>query len=182
LRNEALIGVWQWVKRGAETGTKGRDVRMGMAVHGGLRTFSATAAQLQVDAGSRHPLFSEITRFSALPQGSFEPFSEFDFLALCARSVKKCRVSENYDAAMQRKERSFMQAAARITCQIHKSRTPCDGKATGQEVGANWIFVHDLGATRRFERHLAPTTYGNFRETRPAAREIGGFYRRSSWK
>jgi hypothetical protein len=49
---------------------------MGMAVHGGLRTFSATAAQLQVDAGSRHPLFSEITRFSALPQGSFEPFAD----------------------------------------------------------------------------------------------------------
>jgi hypothetical protein len=43
LRNEALIGVWQWVKRGAETGTKGRDVRMGMAVQGGKRTFVAAA-------------------------------------------------------------------------------------------------------------------------------------------
>ena len=95
---------------------------------------------------------------------------------------QKCRVNENYDAAVQRKERSFMQAAARIKRQIHKSRTPCDWKATGQEVGANWIFVHDLRATRRFELHLAPTTYGNFRETRPAAREFGGFYRRISRK
>jgi len=75
-----------------------------------------------------------------------------------------------------------MQAAARIKRQIHKSQTPCDGKAKGQEAGANWIFVCDLGTTRSFERHCVSTTCRNFRVIRPAAREFGGFYRRISQK
>jgi hypothetical protein len=42
----------------------------------------------------------------------------------CVRSQRQeCHVSKEFGAAMQRKQRSFIQAAARIKLRIHKSRT-----------------------------------------------------------